>query len=821
MQGLVDFIPKDKYIHPRDVANLYQPPLELGAHLQKKMTDFTTASSLLYQNNMTALSAADKKLPHATEFSTMSLDQIARVLLPDKAKRNGQYGPEMLYAVHIALMNDETDSFRPLNKIHAAKHASYLYRITPASSIQVIRKVRTQVRQIMEGLGHQKLGKAGDRGALVNNSLWRFILKARRVIKKSRANRAWTDHGMLVPHYHPYTTFQNWTEEDKEFLHFIELWVGSHVHRGSTLHTFGSAILHLTNMYQPAKQLNAATGWAFLQELGWIPSWELPTRHKSPIPGARVQSGGGYIRPSPGPFSESMREDVAADHRRDWGPLRSYCIDAPTTTLLDDAISLESTDTAGEYWIHAHIADPAAFIDPKSKLADYAAIMAMDHFIPGYRCSMFPTDFYDEVVMKKFSLDKGRPCLTFSTRLNEEGEVLDVKVQPGVLQNITFLTPYDVDAFCPPIRVTPEPNGLSRLVVGPAQQQYIPGERRTMSKVKDLSEAEKEDLQTMHRLLKAVDDVRLRRGAIPQSRSSRSIRVKFNGAGSPEPPRSEDPQAPTWPGDPAIEVAFDERKDGTLVGMAMMLAGESAAKWCSRRHIPIPYHTQPGALRNPQGLRALGEQIRAMTDSGEAVPMSVWRAFDLETGPTAQSVEPSPIIPLGLEMYTKVTSPLRRLVDCIVHWQIHAALAEEARLSRSLAGEDCSGASFLPWDTLALKAKLESLRLSHFVSHTLSRSQGSRPWLYQALLRAWKFGEADIPDTFKFVVSRAYGHLLMGELDYMGFSAMLRKGDLEGVALMADVKDGDVLEVEIVDVNVYDMHVFVRALRRLEKPVSV
>lgn len=817
MQSLVDFLPKDRFVNPREVTLLYQPPIELCAPLQKKIQRFDAQAHHFHQTNLTALSAAESKLPHPSEFSTLSLHQIAQTLIPNKVDSAGTYDPATLYAVHVALMNDETHGFRPLNKIHAGKHVSYLYRISPASSNRIIKKVRTQVRQIMETLGNST-GSGGEKINLANNGLWRFIIKTRRVIKESRARRSWTDHGMLVPHHEHYEAFQGWTKEDQDYLHFMELWVGSHVHQESILHCFGSSILHLTQMYQPAKQLNAATGWTFLQELGCIPSWELPTRHKSPIPGAKVKSGGGYDRPSPGPFSESMRGDIAAGRRRDWGPLRSYCIDAPSTTLLDDAVSVEPAGAPGEYWIHAHIADPAAFIDPKSKLADYAAIIAQDHFIPGYRCSMFPPEFYDEIVMKNFSLDKDRPCLTFSTKLNEDGQVLDVRVQPGTLQNITFLTPGDVDAFCPPVRLTPQPAGVSKLRVGPPQVSPARNPR-ALSKVSGLSEAERDELKTLHRLLTAVDVLRLKRGAIPQSRASRSVRVMFDKTGSPAPSPSAD--ATKWSGDPMIEIGFDERKDGTLVGMAMMLAGESAAKWCSSRSIPVPYHAQPGALRNPEGLRALGDQIRALTDSGADVPMSLWRTFDREAGPTAQSVFPSPIIPQGLEMYTKVTSPLRRLADCIVHWQIHAALAEEARLSTSLAGQDCSHATFLPWDRPALGAKLESLRLSNYVSQTLSRGQGSQPWLYQALFRAWKFGEAQLPPSFRFTVSSVYGGVLMGELDYMGFSAMLRKRDMGGVALMADVQRGDVLEVEIRDINVYSMHLFVGALRLLGKNGAV
>ncbi|SPN96924.1 uncharacterized protein DNG_00443 [Cephalotrichum gorgonifer] len=811
IKTLVDLIPKDRPLHPREVTNNYQPSLEIAAPLSQKILSFSTKASLLLQENMAALSAADRKIPHATEFITRTLHEMTRALLPNKEERDGGYSPEILYAVHTSLLNDDVDTFRPLNKIDAGKHVSYLYRVSPASTARIIRKVRTQVRHIMETLG-KKSSKDGDRFADISNPLWKFLVKARYVVKESRTNRAWTDHGTLAPHRGRYPIYQDWTDEEKEFIHFIEIWVGSHVHRESSLHCMGSAILHLTGMYKPARQLNAAAGWVFLQELGWIPSWELPTRHQAPIPGARVQRGGGYIRPSPGPYKESMREDIAANYRKDWGPLKAYCIDATSTTLLDDAVSVEPAETPGEYWLHTHVADPTAFIDPKSKLAEFAAIMGMDHFIQGYRCSMFPEDFYDEVIMKKLSLDKGRPCLTFSTKVNDAGEVLDMKVQPGTLQNLIFLDPDDVDTFCPPIHVNPAPERATTLLVGPSQDNQA-GPARKMSTVKDLSPDEKSDLQTMHRLLNAVDAIRVKRGAISQPRSAQaSVQVTFDGEGGSSPA---DPA--TWAGDPTIEVGFEDRKGDTLVSMSMLLAGESVARWCNENNIPVPYHTQPGALRNPKRLQALAGEIRELTDKGEPVPAELWRRFDAEVGPTAQSVDAEPVVPLGLLMYTKVTSPLRRLSDCIVHWQIHAALQQlrgATTANSKRPGRAAVDPALLPWPKAELKSKLESLRLSAFTSQSLSR-RGSRPWKYQALLRAWRFGEAPLPRSFTFTVSSVYGHLLVGELDYLSFRAVLRKGDLEGVALMKEVADGDVLEVEIADVDVYGCCVFVKAVRRL------
>ena len=594
----------------------------------------------------------------------------------------------------------------------------------------------------------------------------------------------------------------------------MELWASNQFHRGSALHSMGSAILRLTGMYTSAKQLNASTAWTFLQEIGWIPSWEVSTRYRFPIPGAAVQPGGGYIRSETGPYQESMRSDIAAGHRKDWGSLRAYCIDAPTATLLDDAISIEPTETPGEYWLHAHSADPTAFIKPESKLANSLSSVAMDHYLPGYRYSMFPEDFFDEVVMKQLSLDSGRPCMTFSTRLNENGEILDTKVQAGTLQHVTFISPDEVAKICPPLLAAKEASSEPRsLYVGPQQSaEYDPG--REMSTVDDLSADEKSDLQTMHRLLATVDAARLKNGAVRQSRPTRSVRVMFDGKGNPS-PESCSPNSVSWPGDPAIELSVHNQHDGSLVSMAMTLAGNTAASWCHARDIPVPYHVQPGPLRKPSLMRTLTDKINELTRENKPVPPALWEMFIRESGPSSLDVKPSPVVLMGMDMYTKVTSPLRRLSDCITHWQIHAYLAGGQRASETSKTPAPASQNLLPWSVRTLRSKLDEIRLPIYTSRSLGR-MGTQTWAHQAFLRAWKFGEAELPPTFTFTVRDVYTTLAHGSLDYMGFGAVLAKEALGDVSLLREVKRGDVFEVKVSNVDAYRCIVYVEALRRLE-----
>ncbi len=95
-----------------------------------------------------------------------------------------------------------------------------------------------------------------------------------------------------------------------------------------------------------------------------------------------------------------------------------------------------------------------------------------------------------------------------------------------------------------------------------------------------------------------------------------------------------------------------------LVADAMLMAGEGAARFCLEHAIPIPYATQapPEAGEQPRDLAAMYARRRAFK-------------------PSRLVGAPDPHAGLGLALYTRATSPLRRYSDLLVHQQIRAWLA--------------------------------------------------------------------------------------------------------------------------------------------------
>ena len=108
-------------------------------------------------------------------------------------------------------------------------------------------------------------------------------------------------------------------------------------------------------------------------------------------------------------------------------------------------------------------------------------------------------------------------------------------------------------------------------------------------------------------------------------------------------------------------------KSAVVVRECMLMAGEGAARWALTRRLPFPFVSQE-----------TGEVPKTILD-GLAGSYQLRRCMR----PRLLSVKPSLHWGLGLDLYTQVTSPLRRYTDLVCHEQIRAALA-----GRQALGED-------------------------------------------------------------------------------------------------------------------------------------
>ena len=125
-------------------------------------------------------------------------------------------------------------------------------------------------------------------------------------------------------------------------------------------------------------------------------------------------------------------------------------------------------------------------------------------------------------------------------------------------------------------------------------------------------------------------------------------------------------------------------KSRSVVADAMLMAGEAAARFAIERQIPFLFTTQdPPEVREPPddippGLPAMFALRRTLKRS-------------------QQSSMPGPHTGLGLGVYSRATSPLRRYLDLVVHQQLRAylrgsgLLGEQDVLARVGAAEAATG----------------------------------------------------------------------------------------------------------------------------------
>ncbi|KAK8139658.1 hypothetical protein PG984_000781 [Apiospora sp. TS-2023a] len=789
---------------PMDMLNALQdlghgPSRTAGAPILHKMLDFTQHAEAIYQENAGTLDSSSGFIGDPVKHRYLDLHEIAELLLPSALKQDGKFSSTALYAVHRAILQDEM-FFRPLKQ--TGHRRSYLFEVSPLAEVRIIQRVEIMVRDYMETTPEKRTGKTrkGESATLLD-----FVKTARRAIDQSRAHRQTSPHGLIGPSKKTTQILPDWTATDREVLQFIELWASyQKFPMFSRLQCLGSAIIRAVERYDD-QGFSTTTGWTFLQEVGWIPPWEIQSRYGIRFPGVEVQRGGGFHRPVLTPHEMNVDGDVFEGRRKHWDQLTTYCIDAESTTEIDDGVSVERTSDSDQFWIHVHVADPASAIVADSRMAKYAELIPETVYLQGHYSRMLPGLIADEL-----SLCENRRCLTISALVNTQGDLLDRKITPGRLGKVVYITPEAVNFALGEKRADPQWSS-EILAVGIKPRQPVPA--RTMTKPWKLSDAQIGDLALLSKLGKAIQGQRLQKGATPfyQPRAEPSVfllntkQVALeNGFISVS-------------GDPSISVGFSQNQGTDLVENSMRLAGEVTAQWCNERGVPVLYRSQPHATQNASLIHQYTSEVfYPLLKAGVRPQDNQWRHLRALLGGDEISTTPGPHFTMGVDMYTKATSPLRRYSDLIVHWQIEAAILEEMKRGKSLVGNNDD--SFLPFDCSKLDRMLPMLRVREKQIRALNNGQGAEQWVLQALVRAWKFNEAPLPETFEFTVAHVAGRRsIVGRLDWFNRPAMLRPDAMNDVAKMADVRLGDVFKVKLKDVNVHANQILVEAIELIDR----
>ncbi|KAI5476121.1 hypothetical protein MNV49_000391 [Pseudohyphozyma bogoriensis] len=380
------------------------------------------------------------------------------------------------------------------------------------------------------------------------------------------------------------------------------------------------------------------------------------------------------------PSLSTARQAIRDQHdsvRKDFGSLPVYVIDDAGAQELDDGISLEAgpSTAAGRptWWVHVHVADPTSVISPGDGIAALARMRIQTEYLPERTYPMISLPFLQASGLSLGSLDgAGQNVLSFSTRVDEEGNVLEFDIEAAIVRKVRRLTYNAVDGL---LGYTPLPKRTIFSEVGLApdfrpRSKAVP--RETDDALLSTDPSAKEDLFTLSRLAKAVGRHRLANAVFwTTPRADVSVHPGVDH-------HFRIPEHPTFYADsPLVSMTLptldDQSRASTLlVSELMVLANRNAAVFCRDRGIHVPYSSQaaPSMTEDQSAILHASRDV----ETGR-VDSSVMAQLGLQVASSTVSTAPGPQWLMGInDAYVKATSPLRRYLDLVFHWQVKATL---------------------------------------------------------------------------------------------------------------------------------------------------
>ncbi|KAK4046745.1 3'-5' RNA exonuclease complex component [Microbotryomycetes sp. JL201] len=486
----------------------------------------------------------------------------------------------------------------------------------------------------------------------------------------------------------------------------------------------------------------------FLTEIGVVAPWENWVAHELPYE-MRAETPEPSLAALTRPAAHQRVQDELENVRADFGTQNVYVIDDIGAKELDDGISIESTaqtlDGRPSWWVHAHVADPTGVLltpgsrdaTPGSKLSERLVSIASrrDHtvYFPEQTFPMLPEQFVEDARLSLGSAEGAQTTLVFSTRLTEDGDIIDTKVSAGSAKRFKRLTYAAVDEFlghAPP----PPPKRLS---LWPASQRGP--EQEANKSVRQLendalsSDVQvQNDIKLLHKLSSALMRRRAQTSALFWTFPSFGISISPQLKGH----FSVDPRPVFYKNLPSITMTLPTRDlactDSTftpsqvLVSEMMVLANRTAARFGVEKGVHLAYRSQSA----PAISQATLDQVLAARNplTGEASALQVLRA-GVDFLPAMTSIKPGHHWPMGIQDeygYTRATSPLRRYADLFTHWQIKSMLKpgatkpvfEQRMVEREIERSELinkargrlSKHAEMSWAAYVLKLKLDKVR---------------------------------------------------------------------------------------------------------------
>lgn len=626
--------------------------------------NFQQEARAIQSANLTKLQALYLQVADETETRRITTQKAAQMVFGDEVT------DVHIYATHMALMSD---GLRYLGDKGYHRLTSN-FRVRSLREFAMIDRCTSWVRE-----SAAEFDERGNSTSDATGPMKSFINKAVKVIDRFRELKeeriAKGNNQAIEPI--PLQEY-SWTEADWNFIKFCIARLKSYGLQRTPVEGLIPFVLRQTKRYVD-RPLDATCVYDFLHEIGAFSPWENFVLHQEnqEIPhfntsraGDRDQEKFDEIKNKT--ISQLGLTDSLQSIRKDWGQMAVFCVDEAAAKEIDDGFSVEKINDT-QSWVHVHIANPTAFLDPEHWITSIAASRVATRYFDPYTVPMLPTP-----VSHSLGLAPDRPVLTFSTKIDHtNGEILDIEIAPGTVHNVKSMTYKQLGSV---LNIESEP-----------QVTYTFGNMPTTPEppLPSLSSADYDTLKHVDVCYRALRKRRTRNGGVSVQTIGCETAVSHEVNKYLAPSLS--PDYPTlFRGFPAASYTVDlvPRNSGPnhIIAEMMVLANSSAALYATKHDIPLPFRGLEYNHRVPEVVNHFKNVILPSRDEYGISSRDI--IDDIRTymviGYASTPTTAAPHVLLGLDTgYVKCTSPLRRFSDMIAHYQLTAHILGKRKFMMS------------------------------------------------------------------------------------------------------------------------------------------
>ncbi|KZT40023.1 RNB-domain-containing protein [Sistotremastrum suecicum HHB10207 ss-3] len=509
-----------------------------------------------------------------------------------------------------------------------------------------------------------------------------FVKKAKDIIRKTSAHRKIKDFGTftLVPKEDlgPLPTFDS---NDRKFISFL---LKAIKQKRSIQHDVYRVAAIIKAIGLKDEEVGASTIHTLLIDMGVLPPWDDPmVRDRHMVINPHDIAPKGALSSA----AAVKKKDELASQRHDFGDLPVYVIDEASAEELDDGISIEpAPGHPNASWVHIHIADPTIYISPKSASAKLTETLFQTQYLVQCTIPCVSAFVRDQMSLQVASMDRPLEVMTFSALIDHTGKILEYKVRAALIRNVQKCTYSDVN-YSLGVRV--------QRTINPFVTE------QTETPIKILGPDQSRDLAELHKISRALRDERFQSGVISFTIPSPTVTLTTKMPGLFDPTGITEPRI--YQGMPGVKFSVSPQyHEGTasnsLVAEFMIVANRLASKFLKSHNAPGVRRSGPKVIEPSPGVI---DSLLPLRDEYCAVDFIVALKHGLIQGAAQYTSTPEEHWSLGVSAsdgYCRATSPLRRYVDMVNHWQIKHILAGKSvknlPFTQKYIDEACVGWSY-------------------------------------------------------------------------------------------------------------------------------